>query len=178
MSVLFDANGKVLTIETVVNQLLSPVHIGKFIIPNEAHNLLNDLSDDNVNLLFQFIPKEMQDICKNKNLIPTKASIFKKKEPALIQNRSEASQIPHVNAGDELHFFFDGSYIIYFNINNQHFSLIVQAGDWLFIPANVEHWIKETEDHYLVIVSYHCEPFEIFHSKVKYTNTQSHAFLE
>ena len=57
------------------------------------------------------------------------------------------------------------------------FQLIVQAGDWLFIPAGVEHWIKETEDHYLVIVSYHCEPFEIFHAKVKYTATKSEAFI-
>lgn len=177
MSILIDASGKVLTNENIVNQLLSPVHIGKFIIPIEAHNLLSDLSDHNANQLFQFIPKEMQDLCKNKNLIPTKASIFKKNEQALPQARSEASQIPHINAGDELHFIFDGSYIIYFNINDQHFSLIVQANDWLYIPADVEHWIKETEDHYLVIVSYHCEPFEIFHSKVKYTDTQSHAFL-
>lgn len=177
MGVLIDENGKVLTDENFINELLSPVLIGKFIISNEAHNLLADLSDDNANQLFQFIPKEMQDFCRNKNLIPTKASIFKENDQVSTQTRSEASQTPHINVGDELHFFFDGSYVIYFNIKNQHFSLIVQAGDWLFIPADVEHWIKGTGDHYLVIVSYHCEPFEIFHSKVKYTNTQSHAFL-
>jgi quercetin dioxygenase-like cupin family protein len=55
--------------------------------------------------------------------------------------------------------------------------LIVQAGDWLYIPEDVEHWIKETEDHYLIIVSYHSEQFEAFHSKVKYTNTKSRAYL-
>lgn len=76
-----------------------------------------------------------------------------------------------------MHFFFDGSYLIYFNIEDQHFSLVVQKGDWLFIPADIEHWIKGTEDHYLVIVSYHSEPFEVFHSKVKYTDTKSRAYL-
>lgn len=143
---------------------------------DEATKFITDeLNETNANLLFQFIPTD--GIHRDKKLIPTKASIFKNTAQESSQSRSAASQIPHINSGDESHFFFDGSYIIYFNISDQHFSLIVQAGDWLYIPANIEHWIKETEDHHLVIVSFHCEPFETFHSKVKYTNTKSRAFL-
>lgn len=178
MSILIDQNGKALAKEDAINLLLSPVLVGKFILSTEAKQFIGDeLNEHNVNQLFQFIPKNMQALCQDKKLIPTKASIFKKKDSDPSQTRSEASQTPHINAGDEIHFFFDGSYIIYFNIKDQHFSLIVQTSDWLFIPANVEHWIKETDDHYLVIVSYHCEPFDTFHSKVKYTTTKSHAFL-
>ena len=178
MSILIDSKGKVFTREDLVNQKLSPAQIGNFIISHEANQFIKaELDEDNVNQLFQFIPNNMRSLCQEKNLIQTKASVFKKQAEESSQSRSEASQIPHINSGDELHFFFDGSYIIYFNINGEHFSLIVQAGDWLFISANVEHWIKGTEDHYLVIVSYHCEPFEIFHTKVKYTTTKSHAFL-
>jgi cupin superfamily acireductone dioxygenase involved in methionine salvage len=178
MSVLIDENGKILTKESIANQLLTPVQFGKFIISDEATKFLeNELNEHNTNQLFQFIPKEMLALCEDKNLIPTKASIFKTQTEDMSQARSEASQVPHINSGDEMHFFFGGSYVMYFNINDQHYSLVVQKGDWLFIPADVEHWIKETEDHYLVIVSYHSEPFEIFHSKVKYTTTKSHAYI-
>lgn len=109
----------------------------------------------------------MQALCQDKKLLPTKASIFNNQTVESSKSRSDNSQIPHINSGDEIHFFFDGSYIIYFNINNQYFSLVVQPGDWLSIPADIEHWIKETGDHYLIIISYHSEPFEEFHSKVK-----------
>ena len=178
MSILIDVSGKILTKERIVNQLLAPVQVGKFVISEEATKFIeNELNEHNANQLFQFIPKDMHAFCQDKKLIPTKASIFKKQAGDVSQSRSEASQTPHINSGEEIHFFFDGSYIIYFNINDQHFSLVVQKGDWLFIPANVEHWIKETEDHYLVIVSYHSEPFELFHSKVKYTTTKSRAYL-
>jgi len=178
MSILIDSKGKVFAKENLVNQILSPVQTGKFIISHEAGQFIeNELNEENANKLFQFIPANMHVLCQEKKLIKTKASVFKKQEGELSHSRSESSQTPHINSGDELHFFFDGSYIIYFNIKEQHHSLIVQAGDWLFIPANVEHWIKETEDHYLVIVSYHCEPFEIFHTKVKYTTTKSQAFI-
>lgn len=176
MSVLIDNNGNAYTNEQSINNLLSPVKIGKFLISAEATKFItDDLNETNANQLFQFVPTA--GIHRDKKLIPTKASIFKSIAGQLSQSRSEASQTPHINSGDESHFFFDGSYIIYFNIDKQHFSLIVQAGDWLFIPANIEHWIKETADHYLVIVSYHSEPFDIFHSKVKYTNTKSRAFI-
>ena len=178
MSILIDSKGKVFTREDLVNQMLFPVQVGNFIISHEAKQFIKiELDEDNVNQLFKFIPNNMLSLCQEKNLIQTKASIFKTKSEETSRSRSEASQIPHINSGDELHFFFDGSYIIYFSINGEHFSLIVQAGDWLYIPANVEHWIKGTEDHYLVIVSYHCEPFEIFHTKVKYTTTKSRAFI-
>lgn len=178
MSILIDSKGKAFGKEDLINQILSPVQIGNFTISHEAKKFIdNELKEENANQLFQFIPGNMRLLCEEKKLIQTKASVFKKQAEELSHSRSEASQTPHINSGDELHFFFDGSYIIYFNINREHFSLIVQPGDWLFIPANVEHWIKETEDHYLVIVSYHCEPFEQFHTKVKYTTTKSLAFL-
>jgi len=178
MSILINSNGKVFSKENLVNQILSPVQSGSFIVSHEAKQFIQDeLNEDNANQLFQFVPNNMRSLCQEKKLIQTKASVFNKQAEESSQSRSEASQTPHINSGDELHFFFDGSYVIYFNIKGEHFSLIVQAGDWLFIPANVEHWIKETEDHYLVIVSYHCEPFEIFHTKVKYTTTKSQAFI-
>jgi cupin superfamily acireductone dioxygenase involved in methionine salvage len=179
MSLLIDQNGHVFENSVRINQLLSPVQVGRFIISDDAREFMkNDMDDSNVDHLFRFIPKEMDQLCRQtKGLVPTKASVFKLTQQAGSQERSDASQTPHINAGNEVHFFFDGSYIIYFSIDSSHYSLIVQAGDWLYIPANVEHWIKPTEDNYLVIVSYHSEPFEIFHSKVTYTQTQSKTFL-
>ncbi len=178
MSILIDQNGKVFANKEKANQLLLPVKIGKFEIKSETKKFIeNDLNELNVDTLFQCIPTEMKDFCQYKKIFPTKASIFKSKQQEETEKRSEVSQIPHINAGDEIHFFFGGSYIIYFNQNGQHLSVIVEAGDWMFIPADVEHWIKETGDQYLVIVSYHCEPFDIFHSKVKYTATKSRAYL-
>jgi mannose-6-phosphate isomerase-like protein (cupin superfamily) len=178
MCILIDSNGKIFANEASINRILSPVQVGNFSICNEAKNFIKaEMNEGNANRLFDFIPQDMLIFCQEKKLIQTKASVFKKSAEQLSQSRSDASQTPHINSGNEIHFFFDGSYIIYFNIKGQHHSLIVQAGDWLYIPADVEHWIKETEDHYLVIVSYHSEPFEIFHSKVKYTTTKSQAFL-
>lgn len=179
MSILISQSGKVSVNTLDVNQVLAPVEIGNFTISRAAAQFIDEeLSEHNVINLFQFIPEDLKNLCKDRKLIPTKASIFKTQVAnSLSQTRSDVSQTPHINEGDELHFFFAGSYIIYFNINNQHYSLVVEAGDWLFIPANIEHWIKSTEDHYLVIVSYHCEPFDIFHTKVKYTTTKSNAFL-
>ena len=178
MCVLIDSNGKIFATEDSINQILSPVQVGIFSIFNEAKDFIKtEMNEGNANKLFDFIPQDMLIFCQEKKLIQTKASVFKKSAEQLSQSRSDASQTPHINSGNEIHFFFGGSYIIYFNIKGQHYSLIVQAGDWLYIPADVEHWIKETEDHYLVIVSYHSEPFEIFHSKVKYTTTKSQAFV-
>lgn len=173
MSLLIDKSGKIYENDSLVNQHLSPVQIGKFGISNEARQFIaTDLNESNADQLFQFIPQEMDQFCRqNKKLIPTKASVFKEAP------RSVTSQTPHINEGDEIHLFFDGSYVMYFNVNGQHYSLIVQAGDWLYIPAGMEHWIKPTEDHYLIIVSYHCEPYDVFHTKVTYTDTQSKAFI-
>jgi mannose-6-phosphate isomerase-like protein (cupin superfamily) len=137
----------------------------------------NDLTDHNANWLFNYVPKGMLEFCEDQKLIPTKASIFKEHPQDASQTRPSASQTPHINAGNEVHFFFADSHIIYFNIHGEHLSLIVQSGDWLLIPANIEHWIKATADHYLVIASYHSEPFDLLHSKVKYTTTKSQAFL-
>lgn len=178
MCILIDEQGKIYTNKGIINQLLSPVKIGNFYIPDYSTKFIKDeLNEANISQLFNFIPTEMHISCQKMGLIPTKASIFKKQRGEIPQVRSEASQTPHINSGNEMHFFFDGSYLIYFNIEGQHFSLVVQKGDWLFIPADIEHWIKETEDNYLVIVSYHSEPFEVFHSKVKYTDTKSHAYI-
>lgn len=183
MSLLIDPTGKVFENEAIVNQHLSPVQIGKFEISIETKEFINkELNDSNTDQLFGFIPEEMDQFCRqDRKLIPTKASIFRlnpqEKQQDTAQKRSESSQTPHINEGNEIHFIFEGSYIIYFNIKDQHYSLIVQAGDWLYIPSNVEHWIKPTEDNYLIIVSYHCEPFDLFHTKVRYTTTESKAFL-
>lgn len=173
MSLLIDQSGKIYANDSLVNQHLSPVQIGKFEISEDAKKFIaTGLNESNADQLFQFIPQEMDQFCRQeKELIPTKASVFKEAP------RSVTSQRPHINEGDEIHFFFDGSYVIYFNVNDQHYSLIVQAGDWLYIPADVEHWIKPTEDHYLIIVSYHCEPYDVFHTKVEYTDTNSKAFV-
>ena len=178
MSTLINSKGKIYTKLDLVNQMLSPVQIGKFIVSYEAEQFIeNELHEGNAIQLFQFIPANMLLLCQEKELMQTKVSVFKNQAAELSQPRFEASQIPHTNSGKEFHFIFDGSYIIYFNINEEHLSLIVQAGDWMFIPAGVEVWIKETQDQYLVIASYHSEPFELFHSKIKYTSTQSHAFI-
>ena len=178
MCILIDQNGKIFATDDSINQILSPVQIGNFSINSEAKKFIkSEMNEDNTNKLFDFISQDMLSFCHEKKLIQTKASIFKKSAEQISQSRSDASQIPHINSGNEIHFFFDGSHIIYFNIKEQHYSLIVQAGDWLYIPANIEHWIKETEDHYLIIVSYHSEPFEEFHSKVKYTSTKSRAYI-
>lgn len=177
MSVLINENGTVFAKTEKINQLLSPIEVGRFEVCPQAKDIIDrEINDNNVNKLFDFIPKEMSQLCTVRNLIPTQASVFRRKEEE-INKRSGASEIPHINEGNEIHFFFAGSYIIYFNINNQHYSLIVQEGDWLYIPADVEHWIKATDDNYLVIVSYHSEPFDVFHSKVKYTATKSRAFI-
>lgn len=173
MSILVDQTGKVYNNLDAINKLLSPVLMGKFDVSDDAQSFLaNNLSDHNTEQLFEFIPSDMLAFCQEKGLIPTKASVLSQE-----QSRSKASQTPHINAGDEIHFFYDGSYKIYFNIRDHHFCVIVQAGDWMYIPKDVEHWIKETEDNYLVIVSFHCEPFEIFHTKVAYTDTKSKAYL-
>lgn len=173
MSILIDQGGKIYENDSLVNQHLSPVQIGKFGVSEGAKKFITSgLNESNADQLFQFIPQEMDQFCRQeKKLIPTKASVFREAP------RSVTSQTPHINEGDEIHFFFDGSYVMYFNVNGQHYSLIVQAGDWLYIPAGVEHWIKPTEDQYLVIVSYHCEPYDVFHTKVTYTDTQSKAFI-
>jgi hypothetical protein len=119
MCILFDEKGKVFTNEDIVNQLLSPVQTGKFTISNEAEKFIEaELNENNASQLFQFIPKEMIVLCKDKKLIQTKASIFKHDTEKVSQSRSEASQIPHINSGNEVHFFFDGSYLIYFNVSS------------------------------------------------------------
>lgn len=179
MSLLISQNGEIFGNDVLINQRIFPVQVGKFRISDDANKfIMTSLDESNAEKLFQFIPQKMDQFCRNeKRLIPTKASVFKRQPEDASQKRSESSQTPHINEGNEVHFFFGGSYRMYFNINDHHYSLIVQAGDWLYIPAHVEHWIKPTQDNYLIIVSYHSEPFDVFHTKVTYTNTKSKAFI-
>ena len=97
--------------------------------------------------------------------------IHHKQDPKLAKNLTLTQATKYA-------FFFDGSYIIYFNIKNQHFSLMVQTSDSIFHSRRMLNTGLKKLKIILVIVSYHCEPFEIFHSKVKYTTTKSHAFLQ
>src|SRR6185312_1450333 len=114
MCILINENGRVFANENIINESLFPVQTGKFTISNEAEKFIEtELNENNTSQLFQFIPKEMFEFCEDKKLISTKASIFKNDTEKVVQSRSEASQIPHINGGNEVHFFFDGSYIIY-----------------------------------------------------------------
>ena len=178
MSVLIDNRGRVYVETAHVNRFLAPLLVGRFALPSEANEFIkNNLKPQNADQLFRFIPSDMDKFCHEKGLIKTRASIFKKAAQVADQKRSDASEKPHINEGNEIHFIFAGSYIFYFNINNHHYSLIVQKGDWVYIPKDIEHWIKSTEDNYLVIASYHSEPFDIFHTKVNYTDTKSKTFI-
>lgn len=178
MSVLINTVGDVFVNNDLINKLLNPVLVGSFDISDVAKEFVkNKLDSQNTDQLFLCVPTKMQKFCSEKKLIKTRASIFKSATQSSDQKRSDASEKPHINEGNEIHFIFAGSYIFYFNINDQHYSLIVQEGDWVYIAADVEHWIKSTEDNYLVIASYHSESFDIFHTKVKYTDTKSKAFI-
>ena len=126
MSILIDPSGKILTRESVVNQFLSPVQVGGFVVSQATRMFLqNELDENNVHELFSSISKEMTSFCQEKKLLPTRDSIFAAKGKEAALKRSEASQTPHINEGEEVHFFFDGNHIIYFNISNTHYSLIV-----------------------------------------------------
>lgn len=178
MSLLINQQGIVITETASINKCLQPVNIGRFSLSREAENFINNsLSESTVQNLYKYIPSELKQLCAEKKLIQTNASIFKPSATQQSDIRASASQTPHINEGNEIHFIFDGSYILYFNIKDEHFSLIVQPGDWIFIPSQVEHWIKPTQDQYLVLASYHSEPFDIFHTKVNYTKTESKAYL-
>lgn len=97
---LIDGNGKIFTKETAINRLLFPVRTGTFSISDEAKKFIKTkLNGANADQLFQFIPKEMQALCQEKKLMPTKASVFQN-QVDVSQSRSEASQTPHINSGD------------------------------------------------------------------------------
>lgn len=178
MSILINQHGLVIGNISSINQLLNPASIGCFTITKEAIDFMHkDLSESTVQTLYNYIPSELKKLCVEKQLIQTNASIFKPSVTQQSDVRGSASQTPHINHGNEIHFIFDGSYIIYFNIKDEHYSLLVQPGDWLYIPSQIEHWIKPTLDQYLVLASYHSEPFDTFHTKVDYTNTKSKAYL-
>ncbi len=176
MAVLIDNVGRICV--DSINNFLNPVLVGRFIVSNAGKEFIkNKLTSDNINLLFQYLPPDMEKFCSDKKLIKTKASMFKKSAQDSDQKRSDASEKPHINEGNEVHFIFAGGYIFCFNINDQHYSLVVQEGDWIYIASGVEHWIKPTEDGYLLIASYHSEPFDTFHKKVKYTDLEDRAFI-
>lgn len=178
MSILINGKGLIYVDNVNINKFLAPILVGRFSISREAREFIKStLKSQNADQLFRFIPNDMQKFCSEKDLIKTKASIFTKAAQSSDQKRSDASETPHINEGNEIHFIFAGSYIFYFSINDCHYSLIVQEGDWVYIAAGVEHWIKSTEDNYLVIASYHSEPFDAFHAKVKYTTTKSKSFI-
>jgi len=177
LSTLITQESRVLVAPQLINKTLSPVHCGHFFLQEQEAELLESAQPDMARSLYALIPEEMKKYCRNKKLIETKAGVFQNKPAEDSLSRSDASQTPHINEGDEVHFFFSGGLIIYFDFSGQQHALIVSSGDWVNIPPGIEHWTKEIEGSPLVIASYHSEPFETFHQKITYTNTVKKTFI-
>jgi hypothetical protein len=58
MSLLIDQSGKIYENDSLVNQHLFPVQIGKFRVSEDAKRFIaNDLNESNADQLFQYIPQ-------------------------------------------------------------------------------------------------------------------------
>ncbi|PHQ80905.1 MAG: hypothetical protein COB66_03685 [Coxiella sp. (in: Bacteria)] len=110
MSILIGPDGNFFVQRKLINEQVAPVTVGEFSLSPEAFNFVeHDLSADTAEQIFKLIPTDMQAMCKQKDLIPTKAGLFQSDRDAMSERRSQASQTPRINNGDEIHFIFGGA---------------------------------------------------------------------
>lgn len=46
----------------------------------------------------------------------------------------------HTHADAEIRYFLGGSGVFYIRVDNGHFALLCEAGDWVVVPAGVRHF--------------------------------------
>lgn len=52
----------------------------------------------------------------------------------------------HTHADAEIRYFLSGSGLFYIRVDNGHFALLCEAGDWIVVPAGVRHFFDAGED--------------------------------
>ncbi len=118
--------------------------------------------------LYASLPHSVLMAAKQYQLIPT---IIAKIEAPLSEHllaRLEKSETPHINHGDEMHVFLQGSGIFGFKCNSKVVNMEVTAGDVIYIDKDTEHSFRLGSEQRLMLASFHEDEFEIFHQRVEY----------
>ena len=169
MSILINEIGDVFSLHDYINELIAPVNVETFEVTNDAKDFISKrITNENAMQLFDFIPSELLHYCGDKQLIPASASIFDKKTPIEVKKYIDKFKIPHFNSDDEIHFCFSGSWLFYFKIKDQCYSYVIQPGNALFIPANIEHWASPTSDSFAISASACSVNYQVFKAGVVY----------
>lgn len=156
MAVLRCENSDIYTFPKAVNQLIAPLEVGHFGLSKTVTRLLaQPLDAEGKEAIYQFVPKQMDEYCRSKGLSPTRAFTVCADASLAIKNLANDSAIPHANEHDAVHFVFAGATILYLNLSPEQFAIILQPGDWMYIPGQVTHWFKMTSDFFMTIASYH-----------------------
>ncbi|MGP6240181.1 1,2-dihydroxy-3-keto-5-methylthiopentene dioxygenase [Cuniculiplasma sp. SKW4] len=58
----------------------------------------------------------------------------------------------HVHSEDEVRFTIDGSGIFYINMDGKVFSIEVEPGDLLGVPAGTKHWFDLCQDKHIIAI--------------------------
>lgn len=168
MAVLRHNSGKIYTSIPNINRLIAPNKIGKFTISAKLEKqLLKPVAKQNK--LDKFIPKELKNYCHRKGaLVSTGGITIWKGSDATIKQLLERSRRFHINHGPEVKFLFAGS-IIYFL---RDFSLLLQAGDWIYMDGKTDHSTIATDDYFFTFVNYLSLPFPEFILHQEFTQTK------
>lgn len=178
MALLITQSNEIFLDRANINQYIFPVIFHCFPITPEAQEISDSRPHtEKARLLYEEIPVEFSQFCTSKGLQATVAVNFNSDTSDSVKERIKKSQIPHINPGSECHFIFSGGLIFYFIIEDTVFNVVASAGDCVFLPEGIPHWIKMTNDFYLTLVSFHSEEIETFHKKVVYDESLIRATL-
>jgi cupin superfamily acireductone dioxygenase involved in methionine salvage len=134
--------------------------------------------------IFNSLPPIVQHLASSAHfdLIPTKVAKIKGSdllEDEHLRQRLERSKIPHINHGREMHVFLQGRGRFEMKASSgDNVSLVVEAGDVLYIAPSTEHSFYLELDNgdvseSFMIASFHEEEFDRFHKRVEYLPSSS-----
>ena len=168
MLLISSTNQSYQTIETI-NQLIKPNFGMQIDFSTELSKLISQhLDETDKQEIYQALPNEVLDKVDHYQLIPTIVAKIERPLDDHLKNRLKKSETPHINHGNELHVFLQGSGIFELKANNEKYTLEVKAGDALYLDKDTEHSFRLGPDKTLMIASFHQDEFEKFHAQVEY----------
>jgi len=181
MALLKTESGEIYLLPEAINGVIAPNEMGNFRSDEAVMKLVAKPLDEKSSVeIYKYIPKAMDQYCREKGLQPTKAlTVWEGSDPK-VKERVEISMQPHINHGREVHFLLAGGFIFYMVLGSKIAALVLQAGDWIFVHPETESWVKMTDDHYFTFASYHSAPLapvDEFHKTRVFTHRKTDKLL-
>lgn len=108
-------------------------------------------AERNEDQILKAFSDEIETLKKEGNYLVADVINIDSKTPDL-ETMLEKFKKEHVHSEDEVRFTIDGSGIFYINKDGEVFSIEVEPGDLLGVPAGTKHWFDLCQDRHIIAI--------------------------